>query len=47
MKKDSRGNHARYVELNLFPEEKEEDHHKDSVSSENKENHTSQTKSIT
>ena len=44
MKKDSRANHARYVELNLFPEEKEEDHHKDSVSSENKENHTSPDK---
>ena len=24
MKKDSRANHARYVELNLFPEEKED-----------------------
>ena len=43
MKKDSRANHARYVELNLFPEEKE-DHLKDSVSSENKENHTSPDK---
>ena len=29
MKKDSRANHARYVELNLFPEEKE-DHQEDS-----------------
>ncbi len=43
MKNDSRANHARYVELNLFPEEKE-DHLKDSVSSENKENHTSPDK---
>ncbi len=43
MKKDSRANHAKYVELNLFPEEKE-DHLKDSVSSENKENHTSPDK---
>ena len=43
MKKDSRENHARYVELNLFPEEKE-DHQKDSVSSENKENHISPDK---
>ena len=43
MKKDSRANHARYVELNLFPEEKE-DYQKDSVSSENKENHTSPDK---
>ena len=40
MKKDSRANHARYVELNLFPEEKE-DYQKDTVSSENEENHTS------
>ena len=43
MKKDSRANHARYVELNLFLEEKE-DYQKDSVSSENKENHTSPDK---
>ena len=43
MKKDSRAHHARYVELNLFPEEKE-DYQKDSVSSENKENHTSPDK---
>ncbi len=43
MKKDSRANHARYVELNLFSEEKE-DHQKDSVSSENKEKHTSPDK---
>ena len=43
MKKDSRVNHARYVELNLFPEEKE-NLLKDSVSSENKENHTSPDK---
>ena len=40
MKKDSRANHARYVELNLFPEEKE-DYQKDTVSSKNEENHTS------
>lgn len=46
MKKDSRANHARYVELNLFPEEKE-DHQKDSVSSENKENIPLLTKSMT
>ena len=43
MKKDSRVNHARYVELNLFPEEKE-NLLKDTVSSENKENHTSPDK---
>ncbi len=43
MKKDSRANHARYVELNLFPEEKE-DYQKDTVSSENEENHTSPDK---
>ena len=43
MKKDSRAKHARYVELNLFPEEKE-DYQKDSVSSENEENHTSTDK---
>nr|WP_297028738.1 hypothetical protein [Prevotella sp.] len=43
MKKDSRVNHARYVEHNLFPEEKE-NLLKDSVSSENKENHTSPDK---
>ena len=36
MKKDSRANHARYIELNLFPEEKE-DYQKDTVSSENEE----------
>ena len=43
MKKDSRANHARYVELKLFPEEKE-DYQKDTVSSENEENHTSPDK---
>ena len=43
MKKDSRAKHARYVELNLFPEEKE-DYQKDTVSSENEENHTSPDK---
>ena len=43
MKTDSRANHARYVELNLFPEEKE-DYQKDTVSSENEENHTSPDK---
>ena len=43
MKKDSRANHAKYVELNLFPEEKE-DYQKDTVSSENEENHTSPDK---
>ena len=43
MKKDSRANHARYVELNLFPEE-EEDYQKDTVSSENEENHTAPDK---
>ena len=43
MKQDSRANHARYVELNLFPEEKE-DYQKDTVSSENEENHTSPEK---
>ena len=32
MKKDSKGNQAKYVELNLFPEEIE-DHQKDSISS--------------
>ena len=43
MKKDSKGNQAKYVELNLFPEEIE-DHQKDSVSSDSKENHTSSDK---
>ena len=32
MKKESKVNQAKYVELNLFPEEKE-DHQKDSISS--------------
>ena len=43
MKKDSKENQAKYVELNLFPEEIE-DHQKDSVSSDSKENHTSSDK---
>ena len=43
MKKDSKGNQAKYVELNLFPEEIE-DHQKDSISSESKESHTSSDK---
>ena len=43
MKKDSKGNQAKYVALNLFPEEIE-DHQKDSVSSDSKENHTSSDK---
>ena len=33
MKKESKVNQAKYVELNLFPEEKE-DHQKNSISSE-------------
>ncbi len=40
MKKESKVNQAKYVELNLFPEEKE-DHQKDSISSENMESDTS------
>lgn len=43
MKKDSKGNQAKYVELNLFPEEIE-NHQKDSISSDSKENHTSSDK---
>ena len=43
MKKDSKVNQAKYVELNLFPEEIE-DHQKDSISSESKEKHTSSDK---
>jgi len=43
MRKDSKGNQAKYVELNLFPEEKE-DHQKDSISSENMESDTSPDK---
>ena len=39
MKKDSKGNQAKYVELNLFPEEIEV-HQKDSISSDSKEDHT-------
>ena len=43
MKKNSKVNQAKYVELNLFPEEID-DHQKDSISSESKENHTSSDK---
>ena len=43
MKKDLKENQAKYVELKLFPEEIE-DHQKDSVSSDSKENHTSSDK---
>ena len=43
MKKDSKVNQAKYVELNLFPEEIE-DYQKDSISSESKESHTSSDK---
>ena len=43
MEQDSKGNQAKYVELNLFPEEIE-DHQKDSISSESKESHTSSDK---
>jgi len=43
MKKESKGNQAKYVELNLFPEEKE-DHQKDSISSEDMESDTSPDK---
>ena len=43
MSKDSKEKQTRYVELDLFSEEKE-DHLKDSVSSENKENDTSPDK---
>ena len=43
MKKDSKVSQTKYVELNLFPEEIEE-HQKDSISSESKENHTSSDK---
>ena len=43
MKKESKVNQAKYVELNLFPEEKE-DHQKDSISSENMESDTSPDK---
>ena len=43
MKKNTKVNQAKYVELNLFPEEIE-DHLKDSISSESKENHTSSDK---
>ena len=39
MKKESKVNQAKYVELNLFPEEKE-DHQKDSISSEDMESDT-------
>lgn len=43
MKKDPKGNQAKYVELNLFPEEIE-DHQKDSISSEDMESDTSPDK---
>lgn len=43
MKKESKVNQAKYVELNLFPEE-EEDHQKDSISSEDMESDTSPDK---
>ena len=43
MEQDSKGNQAKYVELNLFPEEIE-DQQKNSVSSDSKENHTSSDK---
>ena len=43
MEQDSKGNQAKYVELNLFPEEIE-DYQKDSISSESKEKHTSSDK---
>ena len=43
MKKESKVNQAKYVELNLFPEEKEE-HQKKSISSENMESDTSPDK---
>ena len=43
MKKESKVNQAKYVELNLFPEEKE-DYQKDSISSEDMESDTSPDK---
>ena len=43
MKKESKVNQAKYVELNLFPEEKE-DHQKNSISSEDMESDTSPDK---
>ena len=43
MKKESKVNQAKYVELNLFTEEKE-DHQKDSISSEDMESDTSPDK---
>ena len=43
MKKESKVKQAKYVELNLFPEEKE-DHQKDSISSEDMESDTSPDK---
>ena len=43
MKKESKVNQAKYVELNLFPEEIE-DHQKDSISSEDMESDTSPDK---
>lgn len=43
MKKESKVNQAKYVELNLFPEEIEE-HQKDSISSDDMESDTSPDK---
>ena len=43
MRKDSAVSQPKYVELDLFSKE-EEDHQKDSISSESKENHTSSDK---
>ena len=43
MEQESKVNQAKYVELNLFPEEKE-DHQKDSISSEDMESETSPDK---
>ena len=43
MKKESKVNQAKYVELNLFPEEIE-DHQKDSISSDDMESNTSPDK---
>lgn len=43
MEQDSKGNQAKYVELNMFPDEIE-DHQKDSISSDSKESHTSSDK---
>ena len=43
MRKDSAVSQPKYIELDLFPAE-EEDHQKDSISSESKVNHTSPDK---